>query len=105
MKTKIVSFETTKKDGKLIRQIVGRAMALAAEYKVEYPRQDCEMDITACHANGNRLDLQRLLAADEFNFSHDVFGIRRHINRQTGQLKDCFVPRMSHHEKEMSKTA
>jgi hypothetical protein len=39
------------------------------------------------------LDLDKLLTADDFNFSHDVFGIARHINRRTGEIEDFFVPR------------
>lgn len=53
------------------------------------------MDITAVHANGNPLKLAELLATDDFNFTHDVFGITRHIDRETGKLGGCFVPRFS----------
>jgi len=53
------------------------------------------MDITACHLNGNPLDLTALLNADSFDFAHDVLGIRRHINRKTGKLENCFLPRYS----------
>lgn len=46
--------------------------------------------------NGNLpLDLDALAAADEFNFVHDVCGIVRHLNRKTGALEDCFVPRFA----------
>ena len=38
-------------------------------------------------------ELEELLHADGFDFTHDVWGIRRHINRKTGQLEDCFTPR------------
>ena len=56
------------------------------------------MDLTACHANGNPLRLAELLAADDGNFAHDIFGINRHLNRQTGELMDCFSPRYSRPE-------
>ncbi len=39
------------------------------------------------------LRLADLLAADDFNFAHDVFGIMRHIDRRTGRLDNHFVPR------------
>lgn len=39
------------------------------------------------------LDLVGLLEADELNFSHDIIGIQRHINRETGELMDFFLPR------------
>lgn len=51
------------------------------------------MDIIATHANGCPLRLLGLLEADAFNFTHDVCGIRRHLNRNTGKLENCFVPR------------
>jgi len=51
------------------------------------------MDITATHLNGCSLKLVELLKTDDGNFAHDVFGIRRHIDRETGQLKHCFLPR------------
>lgn len=53
------------------------------------------MDIRACHANGTPLRLEELLRADDGNFGHDVFGIRRYIDRTTGQLTDCFLPRFT----------
>lgn len=68
---------------------------MAAKMRVDYPQMDADMDVTACHANGNPLKLQELLTADDFQFGHDVFGIRRHIDRETGEFKDCFSPRYS----------
>jgi hypothetical protein len=54
-----------------------------------------QMDLEACHTCGCPLDLQRPLAADQANLMHDIGGIRRHINRDTGMLQDCFVPRFA----------
>ncbi|MGU2439534.1 DUF6874 family protein [Burkholderia cenocepacia] len=54
---------------------------------------DLHMDLTACHANGCPMEWEHLNAADDFTLAHDVGGIRRHINRRTGQLEDCFLPR------------
>ncbi len=51
------------------------------------------MDICVCHALGCPLKLEGLLAADNFNFAHDVFGIYKHLNRETGQLTGGFLPR------------
>jgi hypothetical protein len=53
------------------------------------------MDITACHLNGCPLKLEDLFKSDEENFLHDVCGISRHINRRTGKLLHCFLPRFS----------
>lgn len=57
------------------------------------PFVELEMDITACHCNGCPLDLEKLLNAGEFDFTHDVLGIRRHVSRETGEMQNCFVPR------------
>lgn len=88
----MVKFEVSRADAKLIQQIVDRAV------KVELlngSRMDLEMDIEATHANGNPLRLAELLAADTFNFSHDVVGIQNCIDRNTGKMTRFFVPRFS----------
>jgi hypothetical protein len=51
------------------------------------------MDLTACMENGNELRLEALLNADDFNFSHDIYGIYHNLNRETLQLENCFLPR------------
>jgi len=52
------------------------------------------MDVETVHKK-TPLDLERLLAADNFNFSHDIAGIRRHLDRETGKLLNHFIPRFS----------
>ncbi|HDR9163665.1 TPA: hypothetical protein QDB28_004069 [Burkholderia vietnamiensis] len=54
---------------------------------------ELHMDLTACHANGCPMEWERLNAADDFTLAHDVGGIQRHINRRTGKLENCFLPR------------
>jgi hypothetical protein len=76
-------------------RIADRAIALAKTYGISYDKLTVVMDIDACHSNGNPLKLQELLKADNFNFAHDVFGIRNNINRKTGKLENCFSPRYS----------
>lgn len=82
---KDVSFYTTTGESDLILKIVKRAKTT--------DRLSLNMDITACHANGCPLDLEKLLAFDDFNFYHDINGISRNINRTTGKLENCFLPR------------
>ncbi len=53
------------------------------------------MDIIATHTHGCKLKLQALLDADVGDFLHDVCGINKHIDRETGKLLDCFSPRYS----------
>lgn len=92
----MVSFKVSDVEFKLIEAITNRALALSARMGGDPGRrQDVLMDITAVHANGCRLRLSDLLAADDANFGHDIFGIRRHLNRDNGQLVNCFVPRFA----------
>lgn len=83
----MINFETTPEDRALIDRIVDRA-------KVDDP-MGLDMDITACHCNGNPLDLQKFADALYPDFWHDINGIRLYIDRSTGKLSNCFVPRCS----------
>jgi len=91
MGAKQISFKVTTDEARLIGKIVSRACAMIA---VE-DQTSLIMDITTCHANGCKLDLQKFLAFPSFDFLHDVCGIIRHINRRTGKLLHCFDPRCS----------
>jgi hypothetical protein len=91
-----VNFSASRSDSSMIRSIVERAVGTAVELGLtKVDRFELTMDLTACHLNGNPLRLGDLLAAPEPHFSHDVFGIHRFINRETGQLTRCFSPRFS----------
>jgi hypothetical protein len=91
----MISFKVSKQEHRTIMQIADRATALASQFELEYPTQDAMMDITAVHANGCPLQLAELAAAEQFDFVHDVFGIRRHLNRSTGELEGHFLPRFA----------
>jgi hypothetical protein len=83
-------------DVALIRRIVTRAIFIAQRYGVEISaRRDLQMDLEAVHGNGCALRLEALLAADDENFAHDVFGIREHLDRETGELRHHFWPRFA----------
>lgn len=90
-----ISFTTTREESDLIVAIVDRAEGTSLMLPAFGARMNLVMDLTATHANGCPLDLEGLLAAEPFDFAHDVAGIQRHINRETGQLEDCFLPRYS----------
>lgn len=90
-----LSFKATKGEFQLMSKIAGRASSMARSHGGSYDFMTANMDINACHSNGCPLKLKELLEADDFTFAHDVFGIREHINRETGQLEHCFVPRLS----------
>jgi hypothetical protein len=89
----MINWKMTRYDMLVVRNIVTRALADFPEQKLK--AQDLEMDITAAHLNGCPLDLSKLLAAPMLDFAHDIFGIQRHIDRNTGKLLDCFLPRSS----------
>lgn len=90
-----MNLKTTKKDSMTIGIIASRALHMAKTFGIDYDLIDIQMDITACHLNGNSLKLDQLAGADDGNFGHDVFGIRRHLDRKTGKLGGCFLPRYS----------
>jgi hypothetical protein len=83
----MISFEVTQEESDMIQAIVERANVK--------DKLSLHMTLAACHANGNPLDFKRILAADNFNFWHDVGGIVKHLNQETGKLEGCFCPRMS----------
>lgn len=89
----LIKFSATKKEMKFIERIVQRALYMAEELEMSIDKKHLLMDIEACHCNGTKLDLKKLMSFDNSNFSHDVFGIRKHLDRNTGKLRDCFRPR------------
>lgn len=94
---KQISFKVGKGEAAIIDMIVQRAITMESQRMSpqKLDRLKMTMDITACHANGNPLRLSELLVSEPFDFTHDVFGIQRHINRETGQLENFFTPRFS----------
>lgn len=89
----MINFKTTKTEAILIGKIARRASKMAEKHGLKYSAMTANMDVTACHANGTPLNLQKLFDADDLNFAHDVFGIASHINRETGKIERCFLPR------------
>lgn len=89
MKTKEVSFKISKKDHASVSIAVKRAERLFKKLD----SLSTSMDLIACHANGCRLNFDKLLSFPDFDFMHDIGGIGRHLNRETGELMNCFLPR------------
>ncbi len=89
----MVKFKANRHDMLIIRDIVTRALR-------EFPHGrfkaiDTEMDLFAVHLNGCPLDLQKMLDAPLVDLAHDLFGIQRYLDRDTGKLTEFFVPRYS----------
>ena len=89
----IPSFNVSDAEGQLIVKIAHRAYDMQKQRRIYINARDLEMDLTATHANGCPLDLEKFLGAPDFDFLHDVFGIQDHIDRRTGKLLNCFLPR------------
>ena len=79
-------------DYALVSEIVKRASKIPG---FEIKAKNLEMDIIATHISGCRLKLQELLDSMTGDFLHDICGIVNHIDRNTGQLQECFLPRYS----------
>jgi len=81
-------------DRVILRKIAERARDLDAEVNGRKAGNiiDWVLDLTAAHAR-HPLRLQELLDADFSNFAHDVGGIRRHLDRASGELREHFTPR------------
>jgi hypothetical protein len=96
------SFDVSRSDSALIRSIVARAFRDAVlrpclhfiEDEAD-ARTTLSMDIEAVHANGNPLNLAKLLDVDDFTFRHDISGIQGNVDRRSGRLRNFFTPRTS----------
>ena len=73
-----------------VDRIVERAKGLVPDVR----SLEVRMDISAVHAQAP-LRLEEFAAADDANFGHDLIGILNHLNRLTGEMEDCFVPRFT----------
>ena len=76
-------------DYKIARDIVKRANDELGGVDI----MSLQMDIIATHISGCKLKLKELLNANVGDFLHDICGIAGHIDRTTGKLQDCFLPR------------
>ncbi len=88
-----IKWDSDEFEMELIKLIAARFAKLNEDGKIEYGYRTLLMDLDACNSNGTPMDFEKLLAAPEFDFMHDILGIRRHMDRETGKLKDFFLPR------------
>lgn len=87
----MINFDSTKEEMELITKITKRAVAVFPE--MDY--MSLSMDITATHLNGCELKLAEFLNSGDSDFNHDICGIYSNLNRGTGMLNNCFLPRFS----------
>jgi hypothetical protein len=81
----------TREEHEASEKIARRFLALIPGGRKPTP-MDVMMDLSAVHAH-TPMDLLALADADDFNLAHDVGGIQRHLDRTTGELGGCFLPR------------
>jgi len=87
----------SRESAELAHNIAFRAFKLLTKQEVEQhglKLHELEMDICAAHLR-SPINLEGLLSATDSDLGHDVFGIRRFIDRDTGFLKHGFSPRWS----------
>lgn len=89
----MIKFTVSEDDAYLIMLIMERVQSVDGWTYGGLDLMDLEMTICATHLNGCPLNLQKLLDAKPFDFSHDILGMLRHINKNDGTLNNFFVPR------------
>ena len=77
------------KEFEIIFAIVQRAQRMGITVGTHVTQM---MDMDNAHKQFS-LNLIDMLKADDANFAHDFIGIQRNINRLTGTVENCFVPR------------
>lgn len=73
----------------VVVEIAKRADALGI---MMFDRMSLMMDIEAVHAEIG-LKLDELLNADDINFTHDIVGIQKNLDRKSKKLQNFFLPR------------
>ena len=89
----MIDFNISTHDAELVDRIIERAgdLDLICDDQITH-----ELDLIATHLNSCPIDFQRLLDANDFK--HDFCGIYRHLDRETGKLTSCFLPRFRKRE-------
>lgn len=78
----------------LIDAIVQRFFEAHPDHPAD--RRDVVMDLIACHNGGCPLDFAAMAAFDDFpQVAHDITGIGRYLDRETGELDRGFHPRFA----------
>lgn len=89
-----MKFATFTKEERIhVDVITARVRKIAADhYGYSVDRLGVQMDLAAVHLH-TPLRLSGLANAEDHDLMHDVNGIARHLNRETGKLENFFVPR------------
>ncbi len=77
----------------LVAQIADRVERKRNQDDHEFDRMRLMIDIISAVEADPKINLKTLLSFPDGSFFHDVAGIQKHIDRETGKMTDCFVPR------------
>ena len=89
----MISFKLKKATQILIERVASRAKDCGEVMNMDLDAKTIQMDLTACHKYGCKLDLEKMLMTRGVDLLHDVMGINRHLDRDTGNLTNNFHPR------------
>lgn len=78
----------------LIDKITERALKAFKTIGIERERMQVEMDIVFTYGLCC-LRLKDLSEASRADFAHDILGIDKNLNRETGKMDNFFLPRFS----------
>ena len=93
MKSELLSCD--RKTNDKIRAIIARLREDVPSCK--FDALALSMDLTVCHNLGH-VDLDTLLEFSFGDFCHDLDGIHNNLDRETGELANCFLPRCHNRE-------
>lgn len=91
----MIRFDCAPRDFQTAELIARRAVELGKTHGVTIDYMQTHMDLIAVHVNDRPLKLFQMLCCDNGDFSHDVLGIAKFIDRATGKLRGGFIPRFS----------
>lgn len=77
---------------RLVHEIAKRAAE--QHFTIGRSLLDWHMDVHATHSICP-LKLEELSKAPTGDFDHDLVGIYQHLDRDSGEMSDCFVPRLA----------
>jgi hypothetical protein len=84
-------FSTDNLDNDHLNLVVDRA--IRQQLNQHPDKISLKMDLIATNNHVIKLDFRGLFEADDFNFTHDICGIQACLNRETGEMERCFLPR------------
>lgn len=94
MQAKVEKAEQMKKIGQAADRTVRLVIECGAEPSLTPDKLDLIMSLEkALEFDPHALDLDTLLGFEDGDLAHDVLGVHRHLDRESGELGDGFLPR------------